>query len=306
MPKKEKKQMDIPEIFKSDAEDIKREREKAIKVHKTNIRAAGNQVEKCVRDYFRRMLPPRYYVTEGHLIDINGNISPQLDIIIADNFNVPSLMTLKDGTEYIPIDSVYAIGEIKSTYSNTRRKKNPRTLIEEFSSNLEDIKERLYHEEVPNTVYGGHGPNSLLRDLILGKRTRILNRIFSFIVFVDATTFQFKHISEFYTSRNNKYLPNIMILLNKGVVVFGSENERPLFNYYPEDRRSEEEAWCYFPCMGDGSGNGSLEGNHLAFLYHSVLEHLSNSYLEPPSLIKYTYRMLATSKSMIEKANVKA
>lgn len=111
-----KKKLDISEIFKTDAEDIAKAREKAIQIHGTDIRAAGNEVELSVREYFKRMLPSRYYVTHGHLIDANGEVSPQLDIIIADNFNIPSLMTTKDGTEYIPIDSVYAIGEIKSTY----------------------------------------------------------------------------------------------------------------------------------------------------------------------------------------------
>ena len=52
------KTLDIPAIFKSDADDIIKCREDAIRIHGTNIRAAGNDVEMCVRDYLRRMLPP--------------------------------------------------------------------------------------------------------------------------------------------------------------------------------------------------------------------------------------------------------
>jgi hypothetical protein len=110
------KTLDIPAIFKSDADDIIKCREDAIRIHRSDNRAAGNEVEMCVRDYFHRMLPPRYYVTQGHLIDISGNVSSQLDVIVSDNFNLPSLQTTKDGTGYIPIDSVYYCGEIKSTY----------------------------------------------------------------------------------------------------------------------------------------------------------------------------------------------
>ena len=85
------KALDIPGIFKADAETILKYRENARRIHGTNIRAAGNDVEICVRDYFSRMLPPRYYVSQGHLIDRVGNVSSQLDIIISDNFNLPSL-----------------------------------------------------------------------------------------------------------------------------------------------------------------------------------------------------------------------
>ena len=110
------KTLDIPAIFKSDADEIIKCREDAIRIHGTNIRAAGNETEMCFRDYLRRMLPPRYYVAQGHLLDMYGNASSQLDIIISDNFNLPSLQTTKDGTRYIPIDSVYSVGEIKSSY----------------------------------------------------------------------------------------------------------------------------------------------------------------------------------------------
>ena len=95
--------LNLAAIFKSDAEDLRRSREKAIRIHGTNIRAAGNEVEQAVRKYLKRMLPPRYYVTSGHLIDQEERVSPQLDVIVADNFNMPSLLTTKDGTEYVPI-----------------------------------------------------------------------------------------------------------------------------------------------------------------------------------------------------------
>ena len=61
--------LNLAEIFKTDAEALRRAREEAIRIHPTDIRAAGNQVEQAVRDYLKRMLPPRYYVTSGHLID---------------------------------------------------------------------------------------------------------------------------------------------------------------------------------------------------------------------------------------------
>ena len=61
--------LDLAGNFKSDAEGLRKAREEAIRIHATDIRAAGNEVEQAVRDYFKRLLPSRYYVTSGHLID---------------------------------------------------------------------------------------------------------------------------------------------------------------------------------------------------------------------------------------------
>lgn len=163
-----KKKLDIPAIFKSEANEMIKAREGAIQIHGTDIRAAGNEVEMSVRAYLKRMLPSRYYVTHGHLIDINGEVSSQLDVIVADNSNIPSLMTTMDGTEYIPIDSVYAIGEIKSTYYKSEK------YIEGFSNVISDIRNRLYHEEIPNTVIDGLKDDTLARDMVLGKKQQSL------------------------------------------------------------------------------------------------------------------------------------
>jgi hypothetical protein len=78
--------LDIPAIFKSDAEELIKARNDSKRIHgAANIRAAGNEVEQPVRNYFRRMLPSKYYVTQGQIIDAVGKVSPQIDIIIADN-----------------------------------------------------------------------------------------------------------------------------------------------------------------------------------------------------------------------------
>ena len=144
--------LNIAAIFKSDAEELLRSREEAIRIHGTNIRAAGNEVEQAVRNYFKRMLPPRYYVTSGHLIDQEGRVSPQLDVIVADNFNMPSLLTTKDGTEYVPITSVFAIGEVKSTYHHSK------SYYDSFHNVLSLINSDLTRPLVENTAQEGVKP----------------------------------------------------------------------------------------------------------------------------------------------------
>lgn len=291
-----KKKLDIPSIFKSDADDIVKAREKSIRIHGTDIRAAGNEVELSVRNYFKRMLPPRYYVTHGHLIDMNGEVSSQLDIIIADNFNIPSLMTTKDGTEYIPIDSVYAIGEIKSTYYKSEK------YVEGFSNVIEDIKTRLVHEDIPNTAFHGEiNDQTLVRDMTLGKDNRVLNRIFSFMLFVNGGDFDFEGIAPFLVQYPRSLLPNISVLLNLGIIICGSMNPSGfVFHRYPEEHNDIDSDWYFSPFLSNETG--STEGNHLGYLYYNLLEHLSNSYLEPPSFSKFTAQMMVGRKSMMKKA----
>lgn len=289
-----KKKLNISEIFKSDADDIVKARETAIKIHGTDIRAAGNEVEVSVRDYFKRMLPSRYYVTHGHLIDINSETSPQLDIIIADNSNIPSLMTTKDGTEYIPIDSVYAIGEIKSTYYKSEK------YIESFCNVMRGINERLFHEEIPNTAVDGIRDDTLLRDIALAKGNKVLNRIFSFMVFVNGGNFAFEDIAPFYVSQPKNLLPKVTVILNLGAIIYGTMNEDGFaFHRYPEDEKGVDADWFFSPFSGNDTG--SIEGDHLGYLYYNLLEHLSNSYLEPPSF-KHFINQLKGRKSLMKKA----
>lgn len=290
----DKRKLDIPEIFKSDADDILKSREDALRIHKSDIRAAGNEIELSVREYLKRMLPPKYYITHGHLIDANGEVSSQLDLIIADNSNLPSLMTTKDGTEYIPIDSVYAIGEIKSSYDKSKK------YIQGFSNVLEDTKNRLVHEEIPNTAFNGFGAETLMRDIVLARGNRILNKLFSFILFVDKGDFAFEGIAPYYIDRPKELLPNVTILLNSGVIFHGITKDKFVFNRYPDEAEGNDHDWYFSSFLGDEVG--SLEGNHLGFLYYILLEHLNNSYLEPPSLWKFTARMMVGRKSLMKKA----
>jgi hypothetical protein len=289
------KTLDIPSIFKSDADRIINCREDAVRIHGTNIRAAGNEVEIFIRDYFHRILPPRYYVTQGHLIDIFGNTSSQLDVIVSDNFNLPSLQTTKDGTQYIPIDSVYSVGEIKSTYYKSKKP------IEAMSKVIKDIRDNLHHMEILNTAYGGVKDDALIRDIALAKENRILNRIFFFSIFVDGGDFKFEDVASLFSKRNVKYLPNVVVILNKGLILRASFSDETFnINRYPEDPKGGEEDWYY--CPFPAKENGSLEGNHLGFLYYVLVEHFANSYLEPPSLKYYLMKLMMGRKSLLKRA----
>jgi hypothetical protein len=67
--------LDIPKILHEEAKAIVKARESCYDIHGTDIRAAGNEVEVAVREFFTRMLPSRFHVSQGHLIDRNKVVS---------------------------------------------------------------------------------------------------------------------------------------------------------------------------------------------------------------------------------------
>jgi hypothetical protein len=286
--------LDVPGIFKSYADSIIRTREEAINVHGSNIRAAGNDVEIQVRETLGKILPRQFYVTSGHIIDINNNISNQLDIIISDNFSLRSLLTTRDGTEYVPIDSVYAVGEVKSTYRSLKD-------IERFSDVVDKIRSELHHEEVVNTAFDGVKNDTLIRDVVLEKGNKILNRIFYFMVFVSGEDFNFEGVCNFYNQRKTMRLPDMVVLLNKGIVFYGKEEGRRFFlERYPEQQEKNDYDWCFGAFRE--TDTGSLEGNHLGYLYYTLLNHLVNSHLEPPTISKYVEKTFRVPKDSIKTA----
>ena len=286
------KRLNLAEIFTSDAGGLRRAREEALRIHSTDIRAAGNQVEQAVRDYFRRMLPARYYVTHGHLIDTEHCVSPQLDIIIADNMSLPSLLTTKDGTEYVPATSALAIGEVKSTYYSSQN------YYEKVHRVLVDISE-MNRPLVENTFHDGLKPSTTISDSVLGSRNKFMNNLYAFFMCVDGGDFDFGQVKSFLSSVDPSLLPNMSMLLNKGVVLYGKSDEVGGidFHKYPIEVERSEYDWCF--AEGTDTQGGSAEGAHLATLYGALISHLSNSHLDPPSAYRYTSKISGFRRSSL-------
>lgn len=284
--------LNLAGIFKSDAEALQRAREEAIRVHPTDIRAAGNQVEQAVRDYLKRMLPPRYYVTSGHLIDSSNLVSPQLDVIIADNFSLPSLLTTKDGTEYVPVTSVYAIGEVKSTYYQSQ------CYFEKFHYVLQQISE-MDRTLVENTIHGGIKGSSRITDMVRGSKNKYLNNLYAFLICVDGGDFDFNRVKTLLSSVDPGLLPNMCVLLNKVIVCYGKMDEQEGISIHKYPVEVEQSDYDWFCAAGAEAEGGSIPGTHLAALYGALVEHLSNSDLEPPSAYRYTAKMSAFRRSSL-------
>lgn len=74
--------------------------------------AKGDIAESAWRDFLRNLVPSRYKVGSGFVIDVHGKKSQQIDCLIYDNFYTPTLWG-KENHIYVPAESVHAVFEIK-------------------------------------------------------------------------------------------------------------------------------------------------------------------------------------------------
>jgi hypothetical protein len=109
--KKENPSVDLGDVFLG----LQKEMETALRSARRNVQhptAKGDVSENSWRKLLKTYLPERYRVAEAFVVDSNGDISEQLDLVIFDRQYSPFLLYV-DGACYIPAESVYAVFEIK-------------------------------------------------------------------------------------------------------------------------------------------------------------------------------------------------
>lgn len=72
----------------------------------------GDASENRWISFLSKYLPSRYNVDKAIIIDHNGNVSQQIDVVIYDTFFTPFIFN-QDGFKYIPVEAVYAVFEVK-------------------------------------------------------------------------------------------------------------------------------------------------------------------------------------------------
>jgi len=98
----------VEKQLKSKLEEIR-----ATHKHRGN---SGSVTESVVRQFLREYLPPYNRVGEGEIIDLDENISTQLDIIITNEYH-PYLNDLKEPGLFI-IEGVASAGEVKTNLNS--------------------------------------------------------------------------------------------------------------------------------------------------------------------------------------------
>src|SRR5581483_1876017 len=89
--------------------------------------------EEIIRRFLRAYLPSRFDVSTGFVFDSKGNVSRQLDIVIANGLVCPRFETA-GGNRFYPCESVVAVGQVKSTLTSHAELQNA-------LANLETVKD---------------------------------------------------------------------------------------------------------------------------------------------------------------------
>lgn len=289
---------ELERVFRSDAADILAAREKARFMHHgRDVRAAGDEVEIVFRKVLQHKIPASYYIGHGHIVDKHLHQSSQLDVIIANNTGAPILFQAENGSEYFPYEGVYAIGEVKSSYDSSKQ------YIHAFSETLGRIHAQLQRELFQKAP--SHGP--FYRPYG--------NPLFSFMFFADAGDFHVDQIRDLYQTRPAGDLPNIVCILNKGLVVNtashvwknSQQKWKPAEQAQPESislipARNEEymsrDIKFHWVLTEHGDSDKSLAAN-LANFYYPLIQHLQNCQLTIPNLTEYVNHIFDVTTSTV-------
>ena len=99
----------------------------------------GRYRENICKEFLRLIIPSRLEIGEGFIINTFNNISHQCDIVIYDSKNTP-LLESSERQFFYPIETVAAIGEIKSvlTKSNFKEAINKLSRVKELREQIKN------------------------------------------------------------------------------------------------------------------------------------------------------------------------
>lgn len=222
----------------------------------------GNAREDLLKNYLKKLLPEKYSITSGIIIDNNQNQSRQQDFIIHDAFNCPSFFKTESNS-ILPIESVYATIEIKSTLDYST--------LEQSVINVESVRklDKLINRNIIRNIYNEVYP---------------LGFVFAYSSNYSLEQIQ-KKLFELNKGIDAKYQISIVCILDKGLIFNVNKENITDFNIIPSDNTIL------------GRSDSNIE-NTLYSFYLLLLEYLDNVYIQVPSLIEYAKKSNAFNISL--------
>jgi hypothetical protein len=285
MAKRTARQLEVERAFEADAAELFAACERGRVLHGArDAPAVGDVLETVVRAWLTKKLPPAYHVTHGHVLDGAMAASPRLDVVIADGLGTPILHRSEDGTEYVPYESVYAIGEVRVSYLKAERP------IQAFADTVRAVREKLTRPPAPPSGVGsGTEPGGVTS----GERRPYRNPLFSFMLFVSAGDFAHEQVADLFKSTPPRLLPNVVCFLNRGVILNGRATTRDggkhslrAVNVHPEFNEALGITDGHWAEVRFGAPAGRPAAS-LAFLHFAIVSHLRSCVLLLPDLQPY-------------------
>jgi len=279
----------IDEIYKQEASKLLEAKNSVGIVHKTgDIDASGDELEIPFRQMLSKRLPTKYYVGHGHIVDSDMNVSPQFDVIIVDTSATQILYDGENGTQFFPYESVYAVGEIKSSYYKNKK------YIRKYVSSVKEVVDNFSREPVSSN-YIGNGIE-LGVGLSVSATRDVQNQLFSFMLFGSKNDCEPIEFSKQLNESNSLPNPNVVCFLDGSVITksnlmktaegyaLGSLELDPI-------RQNNNELGL----VEVNFTNDDKPGQALAVLMLGLINHLNSTRLKQPPFDKYINSVLANA-----------
>jgi hypothetical protein len=100
----------------------------------------GTYREDIVKDFLKCLIPGHLDISNGFLINQNDEISKQCDIVVYDSQITPNIQSVSR-QRFFPVETVAAVGEVKSTLSETEFKSaiNKLAKIKRLRENMGEV-----------------------------------------------------------------------------------------------------------------------------------------------------------------------
>jgi len=100
----------------------------------------GDSLENVWIEWLKKYMPNRYCIDKAIVIDSDGNLSHQIDLVIYDQQYTPFVFT-QNGVHYIPAEGVYAVFEVKPDLDgSTKSKGKNMSYIEYAGRKIESVR----------------------------------------------------------------------------------------------------------------------------------------------------------------------
>jgi hypothetical protein len=110
--------------------------------------------EAIVKDFLSIFIPSRYSIGSGFIISTNGRISTQCDLVIFDHQSTPLMQSINHQIFY-PIETVVAIGEIKSDINSKAKLTEALVKLSKIKEMREEIRENIF---IKHEIEGDYDP----------------------------------------------------------------------------------------------------------------------------------------------------
>ena len=261
------KELKFKDIINGIITEIIDAKDKSAKIHSAgDIRASGDEVEDLIREKISLFLPERYLVRQGHIVNSEGKVSHQFDIIIFDRLSTPKFFESRNKTVFYPIESVLAVGEIKKTL-------RANDMID-FGKKIKNLKVDMNRQLIMNTAHGDEiNSQTTLADIVtMNPERKFKNPLFSFLFAIDVD-----NIGDLLFDDSCEYMPNDLYVLDYGYYIYGDKDSKSIKPRI-EDEDPIMNSWVRVKVPG---------AICLAMLFNQLIDHLNQCQIEPFSISNY-------------------